>query len=100
MKYRNILWAGVMSVAVAIATPGAQILEQVLVKVNGEIITKTDLEQRQIAALRQRNPNFRPDSDADLQKALAEVTPGVRSEERRVGSEGRSGVDTHEVREK
>ncbi|MGH9218151.1 MAG: peptidylprolyl isomerase [Vicinamibacterales bacterium] len=77
MKCRNILWAGVMVVAVAIATPGAQILEQVLVKVNGEIITKTDLEQRQIAALRQRNPNFRPDNDAALQKALAEVTPGV-----------------------
>ena len=77
MTYRNILWAGVMVVVVAIATPGAQILEQVLVKVNGEIITKTDLEQRQIAALRQRNPNFRPDSDAALQKALAEVTPGV-----------------------
>ena len=66
-----------MVAAVAIATPGAQILEQVLVKVNGEIITKTDLEQRQIAALRQRNPNFRPDNDAALQKALAEVTPGV-----------------------
>ena len=77
MKYRNILWAGVMVVAVAIATPGAQILEQVLVKVNGEIITKTDLEQRQIAELRRRNPNFRPDSDAALQKALVEVTPGV-----------------------
>ena len=77
MKFRNIVWAGVMFVAVAVATPGAQILEQVLVKVNGEIITKTDLEQRQIAALRQRNPNFRPDSDAALQQALAEVTPGV-----------------------
>ena len=77
MKFRNIVWAGVMVVAVAIATPGAQILEQVLVKVNGEIITKTDLEQRQIAALRQRNPNFRPDSDTALQQALAEVTPGV-----------------------
>ena len=77
MKFRNIVWAGVMVGAVAVATPGAQILEQVLVKVNGEIITKTDLEQRQIAALRQRNPNFRPDNDAALQKALAEVTPGV-----------------------
>ena len=53
------------------------ILEQVLVKVNGEIITKTELEQRQIAALRQRNPNLRPDSDAALQKALTEVTPQV-----------------------
>src|SRR5215216_8000094 len=55
----------------------ADILEQVLVKVNGEIITKTDLEARQIAALRQKNPNLRPESDAALQKALAEVTPEV-----------------------
>jgi peptidyl-prolyl cis-trans isomerase SurA len=64
---------------VALASMGVsgQILEQVLVKVNGEIITKTDLEARQISALRQRNPNFRPDSDAALQQALAEVTPGV-----------------------
>ena len=77
MTFRNIVWAGVAFVAVAVATPEAQILEQVLVKVNGEIITKTDLEQRQIAALRQRNPNFRPDSDTALQTALAEVTPGV-----------------------
>jgi peptidyl-prolyl cis-trans isomerase SurA len=45
--------------------------------VNGEIITKTELEGRQIAALRQKNPNLRPDSDAALQKALAEVTPAV-----------------------
>jgi peptidyl-prolyl cis-trans isomerase SurA len=78
---RNIVWGGVVLLAVAAAMPRAmaqgQILEQVLVKVNGEIITKTDLEQRQIAALRQRNPNFRPDSDAALQKALSEITPGV-----------------------
>jgi peptidyl-prolyl cis-trans isomerase SurA len=45
--------------------------------VNGDIITKTELEQRQIAALRQRDPNMRPGSDAELQKALAEVTPEV-----------------------
>ena len=55
----------------------ADIIEQVLVKVNGEIITKTDLEQRQIAALRQKNPNVRPDNDAELQKALSDVTPQV-----------------------
>ena len=54
-----------------------EIIEQVLVKVNGEIITKTELEARQIAALRQKNPNFRPDNDQALQKALAEVTPGI-----------------------
>jgi len=55
----------------------ADIIEQILVKINGEIITKTDLEARQIAALRQKNPNLRPESDAALQKALAEVTPEV-----------------------
>jgi peptidyl-prolyl cis-trans isomerase SurA len=61
-----------------VASTAAQgILEQILVKVNGEIITKTDLEQRQIAAIRQKDPNFRPASDADLQKALVDVTPEV-----------------------
>lgn len=68
---------GTLALASVAVHAGTDILEQVLVKVNGEIITKTDLEQRQIAALRQRNPNFRPDNDAALQQALAEVTPGV-----------------------
>src|SRR5215208_5862567 len=81
MNVRNIVIAAVM-VALAIASPrafgeGGDIIEQVLVKVNGEIITKTDLEGRQIAALRQKNPNLRPDSDAALKAALAEVTPAV-----------------------
>ena len=76
MKHRNIAIAA-LCVGMAIASPQAQILEQVLVKVNGEIITKTDLEARQIAALRQKNPNLRPDSDEALSKALAEVTPEV-----------------------
>ncbi|MEZ5287012.1 MAG: hypothetical protein R2712_19845 [Vicinamibacterales bacterium] len=64
-------------VAGALATPSADILEQVLVKVNGDIITKTDLEQRQIQALRQKHPNLRPENEAELQQALAEVTPEV-----------------------
>jgi peptidyl-prolyl cis-trans isomerase SurA len=55
----------------------ADILEQILVKVNGDILTKTELEQRQVVALRQKDPNFRPASDAELQKALVEVTPQV-----------------------
>ncbi len=53
----------------------ADILEQVLVKVNGDIITKTDLEQRQIAALRQRNGGNLPEEE--LKKAIAEVTPQI-----------------------
>ena len=56
----------------------ADIVEQILVKVNGEIITKTDLEQRQISALRQRPEvqQLRGD-DAALAKLLSDVTPQV-----------------------
>src|SRR6478736_7536906 len=76
MKYRILAVVGTMML-VAAAPSAKDIIEQVLVKVNGEIITKSDLEARQIAALRQKNPNFRPDSDTALKKALEEITPGV-----------------------
>lgn len=76
MKYTFAAIA-VLAAGLAGTSLRAQIIEQVLVKVNGEIITKSDLEGRQIQALRQKNPNLRPNSDAELQKALAEVTPGV-----------------------
>jgi len=78
MKFRTTGWAVIaLLMASAASAQKGEILEQVLVKVNGEIITKTELEARQIAALRQRDPNFRPDNDEALQKALADVTPGV-----------------------
>jgi peptidyl-prolyl cis-trans isomerase SurA len=54
------------------------VLEQVLVKVNGDIITKSELEERQITALRTRNIN--PETlkdDEQLKKALADVTPQI-----------------------
>jgi len=62
-------------------TAAREILEQVLVKVNGDIITKTELEQRQIAELRRRM-NQQVDADAlktdeQLKKALAEITPQI-----------------------
>jgi peptidyl-prolyl cis-trans isomerase SurA len=58
----------------------AEIIEQVLVKVNGEIITKTELEQRQVSVLRQRMNGKQVDAEAlkndeQLKKVLAEVTP-------------------------
>jgi peptidyl-prolyl cis-trans isomerase SurA len=67
-------------VALALVTPvRAEIIEQVLVKVNGDIITKTDLEQRQIQALRSRaGSEIDPESlknDEGLKKALADITP-------------------------
>ena len=58
----------------------ADIIEQVLVKVNGDIITKTELETRQIAALRQKMQGQQVDpaalkNDETLKKMLADITP-------------------------
>ncbi len=61
-------------------TASAEVIEQVLVKVNGEIFTKTDLEQRQVAALRQKGQQFdlkNDPNDAQLRKALDEITPQI-----------------------
>lgn len=81
MKKALRLAAG-LAIIVALGAPllGAQeVLEQILVKVNGDIITKTELEQRQIAALRERmRSDIDPESlknDEQLRKALAEITP-------------------------
>lgn len=71
-----------LAALVVVATAGtplsADIIEQILVKVNGEIITKTDLEQRQIAAIRQRPEaqSLRGD-DAALAKLLSDLTPEI-----------------------
>jgi peptidyl-prolyl cis-trans isomerase SurA len=67
--------------ALAVAALGtavsAEILEQVLVKVNGEIVTQTEFHRIQLSALREL-PN-QPDpsrlSDAELSKLLAQITP-------------------------
>jgi peptidyl-prolyl cis-trans isomerase SurA len=70
------------AVVASVAATRADVIEQVLVKVNGDIITKTELEQRQVAALRQRlnGRNVDPEmlkNDEQLKKALAEITPMV-----------------------
>ena len=61
------------------AGASAEIIEQVLVKVNGDIITKTELETRQIAALRQKmNGQIDPEllkNEARLKEALSDITP-------------------------
>jgi parvulin-like peptidyl-prolyl isomerase len=51
----------------------SEVIEQVLVKVNGDIFTKTDLETRQVQLLRARNTGPLPDDE--LKKLLAELTP-------------------------
>src|SRR3954468_16333467 len=80
---RKLLTASLITAAVAaiIVPLRAEILEQVLVKVNGEIITKSDLEQRQVSVLRQKLNNqvdqAAMKNDEQLKKMLAEVTPEI-----------------------
>jgi peptidyl-prolyl cis-trans isomerase SurA len=83
MTYRNLVRAaGVAAVVVALVPAAArsEILEQVLVKVNGEIFTKTDLETRQVTEIRQRGKQIdlsAPAGNEELRKAIADVTPGL-----------------------
>lgn len=60
------------TIAVSAVPLGADIIEQILVKVNGDIITKTDLEERQVAYLRQQNKQY---ADEELRQVLAQITP-------------------------
>ena len=65
-------------VAACAVSLAADVIERILVKVNGDIITHTDLEDRQIKLLRERNTPLNPEdleSDAALRKVLAEITP-------------------------
>ena len=67
--------AGAQSPVAVPSRPDARIIERILVKVNGEIITQSDLEDRQIAAIRARG--VQPSTNAELFQLLEEVTPGV-----------------------
>jgi parvulin-like peptidyl-prolyl isomerase len=70
----------ILAVTAALFALGAtmragEILEQIIVKVNGDILTKTELESREVAALRQRGQaNL---NDEELQKAITELTPQI-----------------------
>jgi peptidyl-prolyl cis-trans isomerase SurA len=65
--------------AVTAAVPlRAEIIEQVLVKVNGEIITKSEFEARQLAELRNRPELSKAsNSDTELRRAIAQITPDL-----------------------
>ena len=78
MKFKAVL--PIVLVLTAVVVLRAEIIEQILVKVNGDIFTKSDLEQRQIAALRQKGQSIDLKSDpnnAQLRKALDEITPQI-----------------------
>ena len=71
------LLVALMAVASLGKVASAEILEQVLVKVNGEIVTQTEFHRIQLSALRelQNQPDPNRVSDAELSKLLAQVTP-------------------------
>ena len=82
----------VLLVALAAASPSAQapqskssIIERIIVKVNGEILTQTEIERLQIDALQDQNKRqVTPrdlSSDPKLLAALAEITPRILVEE-------------------
>src|ERR1043165_472706 len=78
MKLKAITIAACV-IAAAVVTR-AEVFEQILVKVNGDIFTKSDLEQRQVAMLRQKGQQFDPKNDPrneQLRKALDEITPQI-----------------------
>lgn len=60
------------------------VLQRVLVKVNGAILTKTDLEERQIEVLQEQNQRALSQldlqNDAALRAKLIEITPGILAE--------------------
>ncbi len=74
----RLLLLALVSVPAAAGLQGSEIIEQVLVKVNGDIVTKTEFEARQVGILRQRpelaNAN---ETSPELRKAIAEVTPNL-----------------------
>ena len=70
----RVRWLLVAFLALPVLSSG-EILEQVVVKVNGDIITKTEFEQRQVSALRQRDKQAAGLSGDALREAIARLTP-------------------------
>lgn len=53
-----------------------EVIEQVLVRINGDILTKSEFEQRQVTALRQRQDLQNTSLDSpELRRVIAEITP-------------------------
>ncbi len=82
MKRMTLRTVGGFALAFGLSIVGlnADVIEQVLVKVNGEILTKTDVEQLQVTAMRATNPNITTadlQNDVALRKMLDQVTPRV-----------------------
>ena len=51
------------------------VLERILVKVNGEIVTQSELESRQVSMIRSRS--LQPTTNAELSRIIRELTPEI-----------------------
>lgn len=62
----------------SLSLSAGEVIEQVLVRVNGEIITKSEFEQRQVSALRQR-PELAAGTagNDEVKRAIEEITPNL-----------------------
>lgn len=76
-KLRPVFVIVAIALVLAAVSLRADILEQILVKVNGEVLTKTELEQRQLRFLRDRTDISQTASEAELKRAIAEITPQI-----------------------
>jgi len=75
---KQLVVAASLAAVVATIPLRAEIVEQVLVKVNGEIITKTEFEARQVAELRSRPELAKvATSDPELRRAIAQIVPDL-----------------------
>lgn len=78
MSRRMTRLAVVIGLALAAVPLRAEIIEQILVKVNGEIVTLSDFERRQMGALRERPELAKlPAGSPQVAQAVAEVTPAL-----------------------
>src|SRR5687768_2798245 len=65
---------GVLSAAIRL---DAQVIEQVLVRVNGEIMSKSDFERRLTETISSRPEFANAKNDIDLQRAIGQITPNL-----------------------
>ena len=70
--------AGAQELELKSGRPGALVFERIIVKINGDPFTQTDLEDAQITEL--RNRGVVAQSDAELRNIIAEITPEVLTE--------------------
>src|SRR5579862_7745681 len=79
MKRLLVFFVSFVSFVVPAVGLRAEVIEQILVRVNGEVFTKSDLEARQADALRElgQDVDTKKLGDEQLRAALDKVTPQV-----------------------